>query len=285
MARYLLFITISSASRTLKGLQGTLFGRNSAAGVISVVTNEPTDDWAADAKARWGNAYEQHYEGDVLNGTLDGQPVAARVSFVEQPQQRLDAGRRHRACATSATGTMAAAPRAAALACALGHQGSASSTSTENLDQPARPAIGIVPLPPAPELKHRQSPSKPVHLDQPVHRAAAVENDVVNGVETRRFDGLTLRAEHDFGFANLTSITGWRQFSTYNREDQDGTNRQYLYFDDVNIEDNQSFSQEFTLGTRTSAGRLRRRRELLLRPTPTRTSQVEPSTPTASTRC
>ncbi len=77
-------------------------------------------------------------------------------------------------------------------------------------------------------------------------------NDVVNGVETRRFDGLTLRVEHSFSFGDLTSISAYRQFSTYNREDQDGTNRLYLYFDDVNIEDNESFSQEFTLAGKTS---------------------------------
>src|SRR5579862_4785239 len=32
----------------LKGPQGTLFGRNSAAGAISVATNEPKNEWATD---------------------------------------------------------------------------------------------------------------------------------------------------------------------------------------------------------------------------------------------
>src|SRR5579871_2726450 len=65
----------------LKGPQGTLFGRNSAAGAISVVTNEPTDSWEGDAKARFGSYNTQYYEA-MLNAPLSDE-VAARVSFVD----------------------------------------------------------------------------------------------------------------------------------------------------------------------------------------------------------
>src|SRR6516225_1178254 len=47
----------------LKGPQGTLFGRNSAAGAISVVSNEPVDHWSAAATARFGNYGAQYYDG------------------------------------------------------------------------------------------------------------------------------------------------------------------------------------------------------------------------------
>ena len=53
------------------------------------------------------------------------------------------------------------------------------------------------------------------------------------------------------GSADFTSISAFRHFNTFNREDQDGTNRQYLYFDDANIEENKSYSQEFTLSGKT----------------------------------
>src|ERR1700722_7221309 len=65
----------------LKGPQGTLFGRNSAAGAISVVTSEPIDDWAADARARFGNYNTQYYQA-MINAPLTDD-VAARVSFVD----------------------------------------------------------------------------------------------------------------------------------------------------------------------------------------------------------
>jgi iron complex outermembrane recepter protein len=228
----------------LKGPQGTLFGRNSAAGAISVVTNEPTDDWAADAKARFGNYNEQYYEA-MLNAPLSD-TVAARVSFVDNHSDGWlrDAASGLRYDRNGDYGLRVQLRWNAPFDTKV-----RLTYEMENLDQPARPAIGIVPLPPAPGLPPT-NPVEPSTWTSPLN--TPVENDVVNGVETRRFDGLTLRAEHDFGFANLTSITGWRQFSTYNREDQDGTNRQYLYFDDVNIEDNQSFSQEFTLAHQTS---------------------------------
>ena len=65
----------------LKGPQGTLFGRNSAAGAISVVTNQPTAGWSADAKVRFGNYGEQYYEA-MVNAPL-GPDMAARVTFVD----------------------------------------------------------------------------------------------------------------------------------------------------------------------------------------------------------
>ena len=222
----------------LKGPQGTLFGRNSAAGAISVVTNEPADAYQADAKARFGNYNTQYYEA-MVNAPLSDE-VAARVSFVDNHSHGWlrDAVSGLRYDRDGDYGVRAQLRWSAPFDTKV-----RLSYEMENLDQPARPAIGIVPLPPAPQLP--PIPVQPATWISPF--GAPVENDVVNGVETRRFNGLTLRVEHDFGFASLASVTGWRQFSTYNREDQDGTNRLYLYFDDVNIEDNQSFSQEFTL--------------------------------------
>jgi iron complex outermembrane recepter protein len=227
----------------LKGPQGTLFGRNSAAGAISVVTNEPGDDWAADAKARFGNYNTQYYEA-MINAPLSDD-VAARVSFVDNHSNGWlrDATTGIRYDRDGDYGL-----RAQLRWNAPGDTKVRLTYEMENLDQPARPAIGIVPLPPSPGLP--PVPPNPASWISPF--GAPVNNDVVNGIETRRFDGLTLRVEHPFSFGELTSISAYRQFSTYNREDQDGTNRPYLYFDDVNIENNDSFSQEFTLAGKTS---------------------------------
>ena len=45
----------------------------------------------------------------------------------------------------------------------------------------------------------------------------------------------------------LSSITSYRDFTTNNREDEDGTNRPDLYFDTNNREHNESFYQELRL--------------------------------------
>jgi len=226
----------------LKGPQGTLFGRNSAAGAISVVSNAPVDYWSAAATARFGNYGAEYYEA-MVNAPL-GQDLAARVSFVDN---RSDGWLRD-----SATGERYNRDGDWGVRAQLRWNAPADTQvrliwEHENLSQPPRPAIGVVPLPPAPNLPPPFIPgiSSTANWLDPLH--APLLNDVINGVESRTFDGATLRIEHSFGFADFTSISGYRHFNTYNREDQDGTNRQYLYFDDANIEQNTSWSQEFTL--------------------------------------
>src|ERR1044072_7805669 len=47
----------------LKGPQGTLFGRNSAAGAISIVTAQPENEFHSLLRARFGEYGKQYYEG------------------------------------------------------------------------------------------------------------------------------------------------------------------------------------------------------------------------------
>jgi iron complex outermembrane recepter protein len=227
----------------LKGPQGTLFGRNSAAGAISVISNAPTDTFSAGATARWGNYGSQYYEGMVNGQVL--QDLDARVSFVSNRSkgwlQDAATGVRY-----DRDGDWGA--RAQLLWRAPGDTTFRLIYEHENLAQPARPAIGIAALPPSPGLP--STTLDPASWSNPF--TTPLLNDAVNPRESRTYDGVTLRAEHSFSFGDLTSISSYRHFNTYNREEQDGTNRTYLYFDDVNIEQNTSFSQEFTLGGKTA---------------------------------
>ena len=65
----------------LKGPQGTLFGRNAAAGAISIVTNEPSDKFEGRARVRLGN-YGERY-GDALLNVPVNQDMALRFSMVD----------------------------------------------------------------------------------------------------------------------------------------------------------------------------------------------------------
>jgi len=227
----------------LKGPQGTLFGRNSAAGAISVVSNEPLFGWDAAAKARFGNYGSQYYDA-MLNAPLTDD-LAARVNFVDNHSDGWlrDAATGARYDRDGDWGLRAQllwrAPTDTKVRLIYEH---------EELGQPARPAIGIVPLPPAPQ----QPPVPPVPGSWFSPFGAPVTNDVVNGRESRTFDGVTVRIEQPFSFGDFTSISAYRHFNTFNREDQDGTNRIDLYFDDVNMEQNTSYSQEFTLAGKTT---------------------------------
>ena len=54
----------------LKGPQGTFFGRNSAGGAISIVSNEPSDEIEGEATFRLGN-YGSKYAAGLLNISLN----------------------------------------------------------------------------------------------------------------------------------------------------------------------------------------------------------------------
>jgi iron complex outermembrane receptor protein len=220
----------------LKGPQGTLFGRNSAGGAISVVTNEPGDALEQTARVRVGNHGLRYLDG-VLNVPVNSD-TAFRLTVVNNDSNGWlrDSASGQRYDKTTDFGLRAQ------LRWSSGETKVRFIWEHEQLDNPARPAIGIVaatasgtpPFPPDPST----------WLD-PFH--APVLNDVVDGAETRRFDGVTAIVDHPLAFGDLTSTTAYRHFSTLNREDNDGTNSIKTYFDDANIERNTSWSQEFKL--------------------------------------
>jgi len=66
----------------LKGPQGTLYGRNTTAGLINFITAKPTDDFQAGATAEVGN-----YETYNINGFISGpltETISARLALSSQ---------------------------------------------------------------------------------------------------------------------------------------------------------------------------------------------------------
>jgi iron complex outermembrane receptor protein len=226
----------------LKGPQGTLFGRNSAAGAISIITKDPIDAYEAGATVRLGN-YGEKYGNALLNLPL-GKDLAFRFSLVDNQSNGWfrDAGTGEHFGKNDDWGTRASlrwnAPAETTVRLAWEH---------EELNQPNRPITGIVPLQPAPYLP--PVPPDPATFLNPLK--APSYTDGIDDREKRHFDGVTLRVEHGFGFADFNSTTSYRHFSTMNRGDTDGTNRIYLYFDTNNIEQNTSWYQEFKLAGKT----------------------------------
>jgi iron complex outermembrane recepter protein len=227
----------------LKGPQGTLLGRNSAAGAVSIITHQPTDNWEGNVRARLGD-----YGTELFSGTLNApitEGLALRMTGVynssdgwikdaathkelnpEEEYSFRTALRWEIADATSATLTW----------------------DYDNLDQLARPAIGIVPVSDTyPFVPYFDPPGQPPSTDTYLNPLnAKVYNDVVKNDESRDLNRYTLFIDHDFGWANFRSSTAWTKFNTNNREDEDGTNlKPYLYFDTANIEHNESWYQEF----------------------------------------
>ncbi len=221
----------------VKGPQGTLFGRNSAAGAISVVTNEPSDSWEESATMRAGNNGLFYLDG-VLNAPISDD-AAFRLSVVDN---QSSGWRRDDATGEDYNKVNDFGMRAQFRWNAPGDTKVRIYAEHEKLNQPSRPAVGIVAVSDSGTVPFPPDPA--TYLDP---FKAPVLNDVIYGREQRSFDASTLIIDHPFSFGTLTSTTAYRHFSTLNREDQDGTNHIQLYFDDANIERNTSWSQEFKL--------------------------------------
>jgi iron complex outermembrane receptor protein len=227
----------------LKGPQGTLFGRNSAAGAISIVTRQPANELDSLLRVRFGEYGKQYYEGMLNTPITDS--VALRINGVYNKSDGW--------LKDAATGKDLWPEENWAGRVALRWELSDATTATfawdhDDLDQLARPAIGLVSVQSGQPVPYPADAAS--YLDP---RKAKVYNDVVGNEESRQLDQATLFLDHSFGWADLRSSSSWRQFETVNREDEDGTNLIATYFDTANIESNESFYQEFKLSGATDS--------------------------------
>ncbi|MEM8986147.1 MAG: TonB-dependent receptor [Pseudomonadota bacterium] len=220
----------------LKGPQGTLFGRNSAAGAVSIVTKKPSNEFEGRLSARTGSDDRRRFEGLLNVPITDTLALRLNGLFNKADGWLTDAVtgedyRRDDNWSTRASLRWDATENTEVLLRYV----------HDELDQDARPAIGIVPIPDAPA-----QPGVPVDPSTFISPfGAPIRNDVVVNTESRSLDEVNLTVTHDFGPVTLTSLTSWRTFETENRQDEDGTNRIDLYFDTNNVEDNEAFYQEF----------------------------------------
>ncbi len=224
----------------LKGPQGTLLGRSSAAGAISVVTRKPSDVEEGSLDVRLGNEGKQRYE--VMLNEPAGDGKALRINFVTNKADGY--------LTDAATGQKLNPEKNWAARVAFRWDISADTQlltawNHDAVNQLARPAIGLVPVPPAGSLPPVPPDPTGASFLNPI--SAPIYNDVIGNSEMRVLDEFVVNLDHRFGDVDFHSITDWRQFRTFNREDEDGTNRIATYFDTANIEHNASWYQEFKL--------------------------------------
>ena len=220
----------------LKGPQGTLFGRNTAAGALSIVTHRPDLEFDANATARFGEDGKQYFHG-MLNVPVGEDSALRFVGLSNRADGWIQDGNTGQDLAPEDSWAARAA-----FATRLGDNTRLwISWDHEELDQLGQATIGVVALPPAPGRI-------PLPLDEtsyldPFHTRATV--DVEGNEEARRFDGATLIIDHAFTWGELTSTTAWHDYDSINRVEEDGTDRRYLYVDSTNTESNTNFYQEF----------------------------------------
>jgi len=220
----------------LKGPQGTLFGRNSAGGAIAIITNDPDSTFSGSGLVRAGSQGTLHAEGRI-NQPL-GEDFALRLSAVSEQSDGwatnvADGKKMPQSHSWGTRLGLRFAPSTETSAVINGEH--------ENLNQRPRPIWAISTSTPTFD-------TSPASFTDPRHLPLA--NDVVGGRETRDFDGLNLRIEHDAGAFTITSTTGWRHFKTANLQDNDGTANIASYLATGNYETSTSLEQDLRFAGR-----------------------------------
>lgn len=227
----------------LKGPQGTLFGRNAAAGAISIITNEPSDHFEGRLRVRMGNYGRQYVDG-LVNVPIN-KDMALRFSTYSN---RSDGWITDAASGKTYGGDHDFGTRTSWRWNVTDSTRVLLSWDHENLKQLPSPGIGLIPLSNN-TYERPPFPTDPANYLNPLH--APLYNDAVGAVEKRKFDGVTLAVDHSFGWGSLTSTSAFRHFNTENRGDYDGTNHIVSYLDTANIERNRSLYQEFKFSGNT----------------------------------
>jgi iron complex outermembrane receptor protein len=231
----------------IKGPQGTLFGRNSAAGAISIITNEPEKERDASASIRIGNFGRKNGEA-MLNAPLTDS-LAARLVLVRNGSDGW--------ATNTYTGDKMGGDKAWSARLSLkqdfgGGAKAVLSAEHERMDQHGRPSFGVVKNPALPLAAYRgvYNPAYTANFVDPF--SAPLTNDN-QSAESRDFDGTTLRVELPVGGMTFSSITGYRRFNTINLTDNDGGSRQDLMLGALDAKRARSLQQEFKLSGKSAS--------------------------------
>lgn len=223
----LLQLTDIERIEVLKGPQGMLFGRNSAAGAIRIIANKPVNASEGRLRARIGNFGKHLFEG-MFNQVLIPDRLMLRINALYNSRDGF---------IDNALGdTRLSDEHYQAGRLSLRWQPDYSTTvdytlDLNHVDQQGPVAIGL-------------NPTLSANRGEVF---APVANDVLKSQEKRFLHGHRLKLEHDFSWGTLNWIAAYREFDTRNREDEDGTGKTYAYLDSENREHNQQYSQELRL--------------------------------------
>ena len=215
----------------LKGPQGTLFGRNAAAGAISIVTNEPGDEKEASVLVRAGLMGMHHEE--VLYNTPISDSLALRFSAIDQ----RDDGWAHNAYNGTRMGNDGDLGTRAALRWHNADTSAIVSWEHEVMRASGPPVLSVT--------DGKIDFGSPATWSNPLKQQLV--NDASPDFQSRTFDGVSLRVETPLPFATLTSTTAYRHFNSQNWQDNDASANPVTYLATGNLESNSTWQQEFKL--------------------------------------
>lgn len=194
----------------LKGPQGTLFGRNAAAGVLNMVPNQPTDQEEGSISTRLGTDNLIRVEGMINTLLADDLILRASIyhnekdGFIENVGTGPDPGAEDNQAA-----------RIALLWNASDATSFQLSYDWDRVDNAPRIDAGIS------QFSFSQDPT-----------SSKLANDAIDAKETRHMDAWTFKAFHNFdNQVSMKWVSSYRQWDTTNIEDEDGTAEPSVYID------------------------------------------------------
>ena len=232
----------------LKGPQGTLFGRNAAAGAIQIITQKPVHDTEGSVRIRAGN-YEKFLGEAVYNTPIIEDELAARINLIASSRD----GYIDNALGGSDLGNEEYyAGRASFLWTPDSETSLRYSFDYNRLDQDGPYAIGL-----NADLSPTGTPGGEIG---DVDVFGEVANDVLDSEEKRELYAHSIEMDHDLDFSTVTFIASYRHFDANARQDEDGLGSidyqppvEYLYLDTNNVEDNKQFYSELRFAGETES--------------------------------
>jgi len=215
-----------SRVEVLRGPQGTLFGRNTTGGAVNIITNQPVDGWEGSLQARTGS-YNLREATGILNAPLIPDRLAARLvaqvserdGFGTNQERGIDVGdRKNIFLRPSVKYTSADGDMTFVLA--------GDYTDYEDHGQMFvlrgyNPANTFLPQ----FLAANGAARGDVNLDRYLQRNVGERTNNSNEIESSNVTvkGVSGVLEWDLGWADLKSVSAYREVSSRGRNDLDAT--------------------------------------------------------------
>ncbi len=220
----------------LKGPQGTLFGRNAAMGVVSIIPRSPNEFSEGFVKATFATDSLMRFEG-MGNIALNDRLFFRANAMTTRQDGVVDNIASPAWNSNSKIWDLGARDHTAARFALRWELSSATQLQfayeLDDLEQAPPMAVGLS------EFAFNQG--------QDLFARQAL-NDVRNGVESREMSALTAKVWHQFNDdLSMKGVVSHREWETVNREDEDGTADITRYLDTSNNEDSSIFYTEWQL--------------------------------------
>ncbi|WP_260927198.1 TonB-dependent receptor [Novosphingobium sp. 9] len=203
-------------TEVLRGPQGSLFGRNTTAGIVKFDTVQPSKTWQGDINASWGTFNSVNVEGGVGGPLTKDGSISFRLSGLYQHRDNwID----NTYTGVSDDGTVGGKN-------VMGGFNERDARLQVLFDE------GPLQVRVSGHVRDYDGTSTPFYrgsiikgtnsVPDSFSRGEIALDEGMNNPQAARTQGFSVKADYDLGFATLTSITGYEHAHEWSRGDTDG---------------------------------------------------------------